>query len=127
MKHHVVLHDAATQQWLHFHDIQHVLVADTVDAVVPVLRAVEEMISNEGLFAAGFISYEASPAFDASFQIRSPTSFPLLWFGLYTAPDIITLPQDPQSLTAIPAYWTPSIDRASYEDAIVRILSLIHI
>ena len=62
-----------------------VIEARQVAAVLPALRQVEALVNEQGLTAAGFISYEAAPAFDPSFGVRpayARDDFPLLWFGL---------------------------------------------
>ena len=51
-----------------------------------------------GLFVAGFVSYEAAPAFDSALKTHSLDGFPLLCLGLFSAPtvlkDIEELPYD---------------------------------
>ncbi|MDP2983635.1 MAG: aminodeoxychorismate synthase component I [Candidatus Latescibacter sp.] len=121
MENQVIIHDAREKQWLHFRNVRHVITANTIDDVVSALNTVERMVYEQGFFAAGFISYEASPAFDPSFRVRSSSSFPLLWFGLYAAPDIIKLPDVPLFSAEIPINWNPSIDRRTYNEAISRI------
>src|SRR5687768_13330589 len=45
------------------------VIARTLDEVLPALRAIEDA-SRRGRFAAGFISYEAAPAFEPAFQVH---------------------------------------------------------
>lgn len=118
MKNQVVIHDASAGNWLHFNNVQQIITADTHDEVLPALRMVEEAVEKQGLYAAGCISYEASPAFDSSFRTLPSSPFPLLWFGLYTPPDHITPPSVPFIPPDMPKRWTPSVDRASYDEAI---------
>lgn len=47
------------------------------------MLAVLEKKVGKGKFAAGFLSYEAAPAFDKAHKVRNLTDFPLLWFGIY--------------------------------------------
>lgn len=121
MKRQVVIHDSVTKRWLHFHDTRHIIATNSIEGVVPALNKVEEMVAKQGLYAAGFISYEASPAFDSALKVRPPSSFPLLWFGLYTAPDIMSFPCAPSDDPCIPIHWTPSVDLAEYHEALARI------
>ena len=59
-----------------------VLRADRLADVVPVLRAAEEAAAR-GLWAFGFLAYEAAPAFDPSLTVHEPVAgLPLAWFGL---------------------------------------------
>ncbi len=57
-----------------------------LDEVTAALAAVEEAASS-GLWAVGFVAYEAAPAFDPNLAVRRRNAYhpdlPLLWFGLY--------------------------------------------
>ncbi|MBS1251223.1 MAG: Aminodeoxychorismate synthase component 1 [Anaerolineales bacterium] len=117
----VVLHDAATSHWLKFCDPHEMLVATHIDDVVPRLRTVEALTNDTGWWAAGFISYEAAPAFDSALQTRPPSSFPLLWFGLYDEPAPIELPTRRDAKAYVLGDWAPSVSRTAYDEAISRI------
>ena len=56
--------------------------ATAPDQVIPALRRIDAAVQN-GLHAAGFIAYEAAPAFDSHLRVKNPSAFPLLWFGLF--------------------------------------------
>ena len=59
--------------------------AFTLDDVVPALRRVEAA-TQDGLHAAGFVCYEAAPAFDEAMAVQTPVEgLPLVWFALYRA------------------------------------------
>ncbi|HEU4556832.1 MAG TPA: aminodeoxychorismate synthase component I, partial [Longimicrobium sp.] len=66
-----------------FAGLRTILRADSVDQVMPVLAAVESAAA-EGLHAAGFVAYEAAPAFDPALAAhpRDPR-LPLAWFAVY--------------------------------------------
>jgi para-aminobenzoate synthetase/4-amino-4-deoxychorismate lyase len=120
MRNHVVLHDAATRQWLHFSDPRHIVEAHRPEEVLPALRRIDALVQEQGLHAAGFISYEAAPAFDRALQVRAASDpFPLLWFGLFPEPEIIPPPRAAQPAPAL--HWTPTIGRAAYDEAIAHI------
>ena len=72
-------------RWLHFQCPEKVLVAERVGDVVPLLEEAEK----SGLYAAGFISYEAAPAFDSALSTHPMDGFPLLCLGLFNAPDVL--------------------------------------
>ena len=62
--------DRPASPWrLAFAEPGDVLVALAQDEVVPVLRAVQEA-ANSGLYAGGYVAYEAAPAFDPAFVVR---------------------------------------------------------
>jgi para-aminobenzoate synthetase/4-amino-4-deoxychorismate lyase len=60
--------------------------AHTLAEVPAVLRAAEVAARN-GLYAAGFVSYEAAPAFDSSLVVRDGMpGLPLAWFAVFSPP-----------------------------------------
>ncbi len=122
MKDQVILYEARAGQWLRFQNPRQVIQADRLDAVSPALQQVEQLAQRQGWTAAGFISYEAAPAFDAALVTRPADAFPLLWFGLYDAPEVIKLPAGPPSFAL---NWSPSISRPAYNRAIARIKNAI--
>ena len=70
----VILHEAAAQQWLAFRAPVEVIEARRAAEVMPALRRIEALVNERGLYAAGFISYEASPGFDHALQVRAETA-----------------------------------------------------
>ncbi len=120
MKNKLVIHDAKLKHWLCFQNPDEIIIADSIDQVVPKLQLVNDLISKYQMYAAGFISYEASTAFDDVLKTHSPSSFPLLWFGLYKKPEIIDLLK-PTLSTEYQLNWTPSISESEYHQAITKI------
>ncbi|HAR96174.1 MAG TPA: aminodeoxychorismate synthase component I [Deltaproteobacteria bacterium] len=88
--------------------------------MLPLIRQIEECVEREKLYAAGFISYEAAPAFDPSLTAKTDGEFPLLWFGLFRQIDEITLLYDSNERGASIA-WQPSITRNEYDRCLHRI------
>ena len=66
-----------------FDGLRRVVRADAVGEVLAALRQVERAVA-EGMHAAGFVAYEAAPAFDAALATRAPDGrLPLAWFGIF--------------------------------------------
>jgi para-aminobenzoate synthetase/4-amino-4-deoxychorismate lyase len=113
--------------WLHFTNPQRVIQVSSLADVLPALREIEDLTQRDHWHAAGFLSYEAAPAFDQAHQTHPKTDFLLLWFGLYPAPRIITLPepfdqtQDRPASTKPALSWLPTVDRDTYNAAIAQI------
>ncbi len=61
------------------------LIARTVPEVRGALRQVQRAL-DAGLYAAGYLAYEAAPAFDPALTVREPNDLPLAWFGLFDGP-----------------------------------------
>jgi para-aminobenzoate synthetase/4-amino-4-deoxychorismate lyase len=106
-------------RWLHFTDPVRIVTAATVDDVRPALSRVVQAVEGDGLHAAGFIAYEAAPGFDPALTVCGPAPLPLLWFGLYRAPQVW------EHLPAGGAYnlgeWRPSQEIDGYRRAIAQI------
>ncbi len=103
-------------EWLHFANPHRIISASSAGAVRAALREVESLVNTKGWYAAGFISYEAAPAFDKALRVISSDNFPLLWFGLYDAPKISEVLRDLGGLP--PLNWQPSVEREQYNAAI---------
>ncbi len=88
---------------------------------MPALNRIEERVEREGLQAAGFVSYEAAPAFDEALKVHPDGDFPLLWFGLFERSEEIILPEPDASDIAESIDWEPSISREDYREAVRRI------
>ncbi len=121
MTNEVVIQDVTAKRWLHFREPLQVIRADCVEEVAPGLRLVEAAVQEQGLYAAGFISYEAAPAFDPALQVLQSTAFPLLWFGIYSQPDMLrTLPSFSEGVCT-QHNWAPDVSQTAYEETIAQI------
>jgi len=103
-----------------------VLETDKLDDVLPTLRAVEDWVSR-GYWAAGFVSYEAAPAFDPAMETHRPDFLPLASFSIFDSFELEdTRPtlSEPTALAAVPE-WRSLLSRDAYIKAVHRILELI--
>lgn len=121
---HAIIFDATRKSWFRFQHPIEIVTAWDVSDVVSSLHRIEELVNRNSLFAVGFISYEASPAFDSALPVRPSDSFPLLWFGLYRNAEVVALPSADTSLYSL-GEWNPSVNREEYDNAIARIKSYI--
>lgn len=104
----------------HFAACLETIVATKHAQVLPALRRIEAAVQS-GLHAAGFISYEAAPAFDANFCVKNSTAFPLLWFGLFRERREINAGEFFRDGEFKFSDWLASIDAATYHHAIEQI------
>ncbi|MBI4749161.1 MAG: aminodeoxychorismate synthase component I [Acidobacteria bacterium] len=116
----LVLHDAATREWLRFRQPAQILTTSLVDEVLPLMQFIDQLVNEHGYYAAGFLSYEAAPAFDPALPTYPPGSFPLLWFGIFENVERLTLPE-PTTSVGIECQWVPSISRVNYERAFQQV------
>jgi len=122
-------------RWRLLHQPRDVLRTDDVSEVTNVLREVENAVAR-GAFAAGFVSYEASPGFDPALVVHPPRGpLPLVWFGIYEqvsdwtpgSDDEENAKEDAQegaesaSMGAKQLGWTPHLDGFAYQRSIERI------
>ena len=114
------LHNADISQWQKFQNPQQIIQANQLDEVLPALHAIETAVNQQNLYAVGFISYEASSAFDPALQTYPPTDFPLLWFGLFDSVQTITIPPPSQKGFQL-GDWQPSLDWETYQQGIAGI------
>ena len=126
----VIVHCPAEKRWLRFSDPIEIVSARSLVEVLPCLRRVEDQVRARQFYAAGYLAYEAAPAFDAALHVRSasrPGGVPLLWFGLYERAEPIELPAPNTGPTAWrsaggPAgpieNWQPTVTWDEYERAI---------
>ncbi|MBI3986417.1 MAG: aminodeoxychorismate synthase component I [Lentisphaerae bacterium] len=130
--------------WCLFDHPVEILTAKRREEILPALERLEGAVER-GLLAAGFLGYEAAPAFDPALAVRPGGTLPLLWFGLYERSRTLdTLPRPPQDLSAMALAsadlssialaseeapsepdWKPSITRPDYERAVSRIRAYI--
>ena len=121
----VIMRDAASGRWLRFMRPRQLVTARTLAEVTAGLRRVEKAVVREGLYAAGFVSYEAAPAFDSALSVNVDSHFPLLWFGLYESVEQVKLPTSARGGDTGQLNWQPSVRQAEFHQAIARIKVLI--
>lgn len=102
--------------WLYFKNPVEIFTTNTLEDVLPLLDAIQDKITL-GFYAAGFLSYEAAPAFDSAFSCHTP-NFPLLWFGIYKTPQEMPTISSENSWTTNQSEWR---NLCSYPDYIQQI------
>jgi para-aminobenzoate synthetase/4-amino-4-deoxychorismate lyase len=109
-------------------DLRQTVVARQLNEVVPALLRVEQLTA-QGLWAGGFVAYEAAPAFNPDLEVAQPrpndpfSDLPLLWFGLYGSREEVE-PFSPRHRLPAPysvSAWRAEIDRDDYEHALEQI------
>ncbi|MGX7594358.1 aminodeoxychorismate synthase component I [Planococcus plakortidis] len=75
--------DGGTPETVAFSDPHAVLEAKSLEEVAAVFEQVDDYTS-QGYYAAGYVSYEAAPAFHPEMAVREGAEMPLVWFGIYS-------------------------------------------
>jgi para-aminobenzoate synthetase/4-amino-4-deoxychorismate lyase len=102
-----------------------IVVADRVSDVPRAMRDVEAGL-RRGWHAAGFVSYEAAPAFDPALTTREPSGPPLVWFGLFERPSSAAPPSATHDGASAddetrPLTWTPDVTRDDHRAGIAAV------
>lgn len=100
---------------------EQVIVAHTLGEVRPVLREVAQAAAR-GRWVAGFVAYEAAPAFDQAFATLPAGPLPLLWFGVFREPAPAPPPAEPAPFAGP---WLPDTPRKQYDRAIEAVRAAI--
>jgi para-aminobenzoate synthetase/4-amino-4-deoxychorismate lyase len=87
---------------------------------VPALLDQVDRWAAEGLHVAGWVSYEAAPAFDEAMRVRAPHAGdpPIAWFAAARTLEEVALPPP---LAAPPTEWVPDESRERHREAVDEI------
>ncbi|ODT80877.1 MAG: aminodeoxychorismate synthase, component I [Pelagibacterium sp. SCN 64-44] len=130
----VLLHDslaqAGTNLW--FSAPRDILVAHDAQGVRAALARLE-VAQAQGLHAAGFLSYELGFVFEERLagHLSASGALPLLWLGLYDAPETLSAKQVDARLAAAAGPFgrardiAPMLDQAAYGSAFAAVKRLI--
>ncbi len=99
-----------------------VLETHELNEIPGIMQEVEQAL-DEGYYAAGYVSYEAAPAFQKEMDVRSGAQMPLLWFGIFKAP--ITPSQEPDNEPYTVSEWHMANSQEQYQQGIVHIKNAI--
>ncbi|HYP53692.1 MAG TPA: aminodeoxychorismate synthase component I, partial [Pyrinomonadaceae bacterium] len=101
-----------------FRDPSDVIVARSIEEVRPALRAVERA-AGAGRYAAGYVAYEAAPAFDPALVTHERPATPLVWFAIFDRPraDSPAHISGDYGLTR----WQPSVGRDVYDERVAAV------
>jgi para-aminobenzoate synthetase/4-amino-4-deoxychorismate lyase len=101
-----------------FEQPEQTLVAHTPEQVKPLLEAVDAL-AKQGFWCAGYVRYEAAPAFDAALKVHAADG-PLAWFGVYAK----ALPWPDEKVDdddATRVQWQSGLSRPDFDAAMVHI------
>ncbi len=108
----ILLKNSASE-WLYFQNPEKIVIATEIDEVMPALAEIERE-TNAGKFAAGFLTYEASSAFDTALQTHKSKKLPLLWFGIFDKPISISDTDFSQTKIEQNTNWELNVSKEEY-------------
>lgn len=101
-------------------DPEQILSTHRADEVMDLLQQAQAHL-DAGKIVAGYLAYEAAPAFDKHFAVHPATNTPIAWFGVYTEAEPGRIaPADPGESFAC-GTWESGLDQATFTEAVRRI------
>ena len=120
-----ITHPRFGDGWLVLRSPVEKLIASRLDEVRPILDRIEEW-TTLGHFAAGYVAYEAAPAFDVAFLVHDPATEPLAVFHLYdTAPTFYKELKLAKHSGETSPTWTADWDESTYHERFDHVKTLI--
>jgi para-aminobenzoate synthetase / 4-amino-4-deoxychorismate lyase len=95
-----------------------ILSTDEINEVGAVFEQADAMLG-QGYYVAGYVSYEAAPAFDQALTVHDSSDWPLVWFGVFHSPQ--SLDEDGGGGTFDVSSWEMKGDFASYQKGIKEV------
>ena len=92
-----------------------------LDQVEDLLREVEAY-QEQGFYAVGYVSYEATPAFEKKFAVHPAPLMGeyLLYFTIHEKVETLPFPEDYEAVD-LPANWKEEVEAPAYQEAIKTI------
>ncbi|MCB1247481.1 MAG: aminodeoxychorismate synthase component I [Acidimicrobiia bacterium] len=117
--------DATTGRSMVLEDPVDELVAMSLDDV-PTAVAAASAASASGRWVAGYVTYEAAPAFDPTLAVQRPTVGPLAWFGVFDSmvEGPVADPEAPHGAYGL-SPWTPRWEPDIHAKAVDRVIDRI--
>jgi para-aminobenzoate synthetase/4-amino-4-deoxychorismate lyase len=120
---HTVILSAPDRGWLLFRNPVTILCSRIQKHIIPAIEEAEKRAAC-GEYAAGFVTYEAAPAFDGALVTHQNSDFPLFWFGIFRQPERLdSLPAVTKDCILGP--WHPDNKKADYLKAVRQIKTLL--
>ena len=119
---HAVIHcgDGPHAGWHTFRNPARILRTRTLSDVAGIVRQAADATC-AGWKVAGFVAYEAAPAFDRALVAHPPSGW-LAWFGLYPADQVRRGIEPPDAFHPhSPAVWQSDLDEATFARGITAI------
>jgi len=111
----ILLRNKKNASWLKFSDPSHLFVCSEVSQIKEVLEEIQERTQRDKLYAAGYLSYEAAPAFDSAFRVHDEHKIPLLCFGLFSDVEEFSNLENDEYINLQGLDWKLGTSKEAYE------------
>jgi para-aminobenzoate synthetase/4-amino-4-deoxychorismate lyase len=102
---------------LFFKDPIKTIVVSSIGQIPAALEEIE-YYTKQGKYAAGYISYEAAPAFDPKMKVNANPKLPLLYFGIYDKPTSLSSSQVSRGMNIEKIKWQSHTFKEEYKAGI---------
>ncbi|WP_226035983.1 aminodeoxychorismate synthase component I [Aquibacillus saliphilus] len=92
-----------------------IIETDNLSEVSTIFKKIENALDN-GYYVAGYLSYEAAPAFDDKYKTHEKTTLPLVWFAIFDKPTNEIPPHTEQNYEV--GNWQLTSDYSEYQAGI---------
>ena len=111
----ILLRNKKNASWLKFCNPRYVYTSTDLSEVKRILQEIQTKVEKDGLYAAGYLSYEAAPAFDPAFIVHDKPILPLLCFGVYEEVEELSTIADDRPSCNDDLKWTLDTSKDCYE------------
>jgi para-aminobenzoate synthetase/4-amino-4-deoxychorismate lyase len=115
---HIVLQ--VNREWITLRRPEAILSTAKPTEVMDVLDRVQAHLDT-GKIAAGYLAYEAAPAFDSHFEVHPTGDTPLAWFGIYPEAEKGMLTPEDTGEDFSFGEWKSAMDLEAFTTAVARI------
>ncbi len=114
-----VVHNSFTSEWMEFKNPIEIIETSKTDEILCSLERVDKYAKEHKKYAVGFISYDASIAFDSAMSVRTSHKhkMPLLWFAVFDSYKTIKFPRTEKTNNHF-SDWSSTVSKNQYESAI---------
>ena len=99
-----------------------VLETHNLQDIPDIMKEIESALA-QGFYAAGYVSYEAAPAFQPEMEVRPGAEMPLIWFGIFQQPQ--TPEPEPKEEPYTVSSWQLASSEERYKKGIAHIKTAI--
>ncbi|MBN2064590.1 MAG: chorismate-binding protein [Sedimentisphaerales bacterium] len=114
-----IIYNSRINRWCVFSKPITILQAKSLSEVKDVINRAEQAAKAQGLYAAGFVCYEAAPAFDPDLQVKPEiANLPFAFFGIFDEPDLLRELPEGHNFPDNDIDWICQEDERRYGDSI---------
>jgi para-aminobenzoate synthetase/4-amino-4-deoxychorismate lyase len=119
-KNEMIFHEPDKGKWLRYRKPEAIISTYNTSEVFNKLAEVDQAVQT-GLYAAGFVTYEAAAGLDSAFHVHKTEGLPLVWFGLYRSMDTLDTLEETITEKYSIGTWAPCVSQPSYDRAIEKV------